>query len=113
MIFLDDSLQEGNTTRESEVYLVELSGVTILELVLVTDISRGATRASLKSLLVSRLGRLNTARARNARRQRILWWIWFGTDVLLYEKKARSPVLNTSFVAGGSPHSDARMGIDV
>ena len=34
-----------NTTRESEVYLVELSGVTILELVIVPDIGRGAGSA--------------------------------------------------------------------
>ena len=41
------------TTREIEDYHVELSGVTALELVIVPDISRGAARASLKSLRVS------------------------------------------------------------
>ena len=39
------------TTREIEDYQVELSDVTVLELVIVPDKSRGATaRASLKSL---------------------------------------------------------------
>jgi hypothetical protein len=39
------------TTRETEDYRVELSEVTVLELVIVPDKSRGATaRASLKSL---------------------------------------------------------------
>ena len=41
------------TTREVEEYHVELSDVTVLELVIVPDISRGAARASLKSLRVS------------------------------------------------------------
>ena len=41
------------TTREIEEYHVDLSGVTVLELVIVPDISRGAARASLKSLRVS------------------------------------------------------------
>ena len=41
------------TTREIEEYHVELSDVTVLELVIVPDISRGAARASLKSLRVS------------------------------------------------------------
>ena len=41
------------TIREIEDYHVELSGVTALELVIVPDISRGAARASLKSLRVS------------------------------------------------------------
>ena len=41
------------TTREIEEYHVELSDVTVLELVIVPDISRGASRASLKSLRVS------------------------------------------------------------
>jgi hypothetical protein len=42
------------TTRETEEYHVELSDVTVLELVIVPDISRGAAaRASLKSLRVS------------------------------------------------------------
>jgi hypothetical protein len=43
----------ANTTRENEEYHVELSEVTVLELVIVPDISRGAARASLKSLRVS------------------------------------------------------------
>jgi hypothetical protein len=42
-----------DTTREIEEYQVELSDVTVLELVIVPDISRGAARASLKSLRVS------------------------------------------------------------
>ena len=42
-----------NTIREVEEYHVELSGVTVLELVIVPDISRGATRASLKRLRLS------------------------------------------------------------
>jgi hypothetical protein len=41
------------TTREVEEYQVELSDVTVLELVIVPDISRGAARASLKSLRLS------------------------------------------------------------
>lgn len=41
------------TIREREEYQVELSGVTNLELMIVPDISRGAARASLKSLRVS------------------------------------------------------------
>jgi hypothetical protein len=41
------------TTRETEEYDVELSDVTVLELVVVPDISRGEARASLKSLRVS------------------------------------------------------------
>ena len=41
------------TTREVEKYQVELSEVTVLELVIVPDTSRGAARASLKSLSVS------------------------------------------------------------
>jgi hypothetical protein len=39
-----------NATREVEEYRVELSDVTVLELVIVPDISRGAARASLTSL---------------------------------------------------------------
>jgi hypothetical protein len=39
-----------NATREVEEYRVELSDVTVLELVIVADISRGSARASLKSL---------------------------------------------------------------
>src|SRR6266568_1887606 len=42
-----------NTVREVEEYRVEISDVTILELVIVPDISRGAARASLKSLRLS------------------------------------------------------------
>jgi hypothetical protein len=42
-----------NTIREVEEYHVELSDVTVLELVIVPDISRGAARASLKSLRMS------------------------------------------------------------
>jgi hypothetical protein len=39
-----------NTVREVEEYQVELSDVTVLELVIVPDMSRGTARASLKSL---------------------------------------------------------------
>jgi hypothetical protein len=39
-----------STIREVEEYRVELSDVTVLELVIVPDISRRAVRASLKSL---------------------------------------------------------------
>jgi hypothetical protein len=39
-----------NSIREVEEYRVEISDVTVLELVIVSDISRGAGRASLKSL---------------------------------------------------------------
>jgi hypothetical protein len=42
-----------NTKREVEEYQVELSDVTVLELIIVPDISRGAARASLKSLRLS------------------------------------------------------------
>ena len=42
-----------NTTREIEEYNIQLSDVTVLELIIVPDISRGAARASLKSLRVS------------------------------------------------------------
>ena len=42
-----------NTIREVEEYRVKISDVTVLELVIVPDISRGTTRASLKSLRVS------------------------------------------------------------
>jgi hypothetical protein len=41
------------TVREIEDYRVALSAVTVLELILVPDISRGAARASLKSLRLS------------------------------------------------------------
>jgi hypothetical protein len=41
------------TTREIEEYHVELSDVTVLELVIVPDISGGAAPASLKNLRVS------------------------------------------------------------
>jgi hypothetical protein len=39
-----------NTIREVEEYPVELSGVTVLELIIVPDIRRGGARASLTSL---------------------------------------------------------------
>jgi hypothetical protein len=42
-----------NSIREVEEYRVERSDVTVLELVIVPDISRGAARASLKSLRLS------------------------------------------------------------
>jgi hypothetical protein len=42
-----------NAVREFEEYQVELSDVTVLELIVVPDISRGAAHASLKSLRVS------------------------------------------------------------
>jgi hypothetical protein len=42
-----------NTTREIEEYKVQLPDVSVLELGIVPDISRGAARASLKSLRVS------------------------------------------------------------
>ena len=42
-----------DSIREVEEYRVELSGVTVLELVIVPDISRGSARASLKSLRLS------------------------------------------------------------
>ena len=42
-----------NTVREVEEYQVDLSGVSILELVIVADRSRGVARASLKSLRLS------------------------------------------------------------
>jgi len=42
-----------NTTHEVEDYHVQLSDVTVLELVIVPDISREAARASLKSLRLS------------------------------------------------------------
>jgi hypothetical protein len=42
-----------NAIREVEEYKVELSDVTVLELVIVPDISRGAARASVRSLRVS------------------------------------------------------------
>jgi hypothetical protein len=42
-----------NTTREIEEYHVQLSDVTVLELVIVPDISRGTARASLRSLRLS------------------------------------------------------------
>ena len=43
----------SKTTHEIEEYRVELSDVTILELVIVPDISRGTARASLKRLRLS------------------------------------------------------------
>ena len=42
-----------DTIHEVEEYRVELSDVTVLELVIVPDISRGSARASLKSLRLS------------------------------------------------------------
>src|SRR6266566_3829595 len=42
-----------NTIREVEEYRVEICDVTVVELVIVPDISRGAARASLKSLRLS------------------------------------------------------------
>src|ERR1019366_4393528 len=42
-----------NSIHEDEEYQDELSGFTVLELVIVPDISRGAARASLRSLRVS------------------------------------------------------------
>jgi hypothetical protein len=42
-----------NTTREVEEYRVELSGVNVLELIIVPDISGGVAHASLKSLRLS------------------------------------------------------------
>jgi|ERR1700691_1739378 len=42
-----------NTRREVEEYQLDLSGVTVLELVIVPDVSRGAARASLTSLRLS------------------------------------------------------------
>src|SRR6266550_3090520 len=42
-----------DTVHEVEEYQVELSDVTVLELIVVPDISRGAARASLKSLRLS------------------------------------------------------------
>src|SRR5712692_5316152 len=42
-----------NTVREVEEYQIELSEVTVLELIIVPDNSGGAARASLKSLRLS------------------------------------------------------------
>jgi hypothetical protein len=42
-----------NTSREVEEYQFDLSGVNVLELIIVPDISRGSARASLKSLRLS------------------------------------------------------------
>ena len=41
------------TIREIEEYQIELSDVTVLELVIVSDRSRGVAHASLKSLRLS------------------------------------------------------------
>src|SRR2546428_2975778 len=41
------------TAREGEEYQVELSNVTVLELIIVPNVSGGAARASLKSLRLS------------------------------------------------------------
>ena len=43
----------AGSTREVEEYSVQLSGVALLELTIVPDISGGAARASLKSLRLS------------------------------------------------------------
>jgi hypothetical protein len=56
--FLEIVRQQWNfsppeTTREVEEFRVVLSDVTVLELTIVPDISRGSARASLKSLRVS------------------------------------------------------------
>ena len=56
--FLEIVRQQWNfsppsSIREAEVYQVELSDVTVIELVIVPDISRGSARASLKSLRMS------------------------------------------------------------
>ena len=45
--------QSPESSREVEEYRVELSDVTVLELVIVPDISGGAARASLRSLHLS------------------------------------------------------------
>jgi hypothetical protein len=42
-----------STIREIEEYRVQISAVTVLELVIVPDISRGTARASLRSLRLS------------------------------------------------------------
>jgi hypothetical protein len=42
-----------NTISEVEDYVVDLSDVRVLELIIVPDISRGAARASLRSLRLS------------------------------------------------------------
>jgi len=42
-----------SSIREVEEYQVEISDVTVIELIIVPDISRGSARASLKSLRVS------------------------------------------------------------
>jgi hypothetical protein len=42
-----------HTIREVEEYQVELSNVTVLELIIVPNVSGGAARASLKSLRLS------------------------------------------------------------
>src|SRR5436309_7791163 len=59
-----------NTIREVEEYQVEISDVTVLELVIVPDIIRGAARASLKSLRLSELWRLKAPRERKDRMMR-------------------------------------------
>ena len=47
------NFSRSDTIREVEEYRVELSDVTVLELVIMPDISGGAARASLKSLRLS------------------------------------------------------------
>jgi hypothetical protein len=44
------NLSPPNTSREVEEYQFDLSGVAVLELIIVPDISRGSARASLKNL---------------------------------------------------------------
>ena len=45
--------QPTETIREDEEYQVELSNVTVLELIIVPNMSGGAARASLKNLRLS------------------------------------------------------------
>jgi hypothetical protein len=57
-LFRDIVRQQWNfsparSVREVEEYQVDLLGVTVLELVIVPDITGGAARASLKSLRLS------------------------------------------------------------
>ncbi|MBZ5687451.1 MAG: hypothetical protein LAP86_20730 [Acidobacteriia bacterium] len=53
--------QPTHTTREIEEYDVQLSDVTVLELVIMPDISGGAARASLKSLIRNYRGYVTNA----------------------------------------------------
>jgi hypothetical protein len=57
-LFLEIVRQQWNfsppeTVREDEEYQVELSNVTVLELIIVPNMSGGAARASLKNLRLS------------------------------------------------------------